>query len=287
MRLSNLAVVCLLLGGALLVVYALTAGEDDSGAAPPPLRPSATSTVWAVGDGADGGRGAAVAQLIAEGRPARFIYLGDVYETGTPEEFARAYAPFFGRFDAFALPTPGNHEWPNRRDGYLPYWKKAGRPATNSSVRFAGWELISLNSEASPEEQLPWLRRQLRERGTCRLAFWHRPRYSAGQHEDATDLEPFWRALEGRATLILNGHDHNMQRWRLRRLNQLIAGAGGRELGEAADTRRRGLRFSNDTDYGALKLDLKPGLAVWNFVAVDGRSLDSGTVRCEPLRAAR
>ena len=56
-----------------------------------------SAVVWAVGDGANGGSEAkALAARIARGPIDRFLYLGDVYDDGTAEEFAESYAPVYG-----------------------------------------------------------------------------------------------------------------------------------------------------------------------------------------------
>jgi len=242
--------------------------------------------IWAVGDGADGGvNGAKVAGLIARARPDRLLYLGDVYDTGSAAEFATHYAPSFGRLAKRTAPTPGNHEWPRRETGYRPYWRSflAANPPGYYGFKLAGWELLSLNSEAPhgrASAQLRWLNRRLRGRGTCRLAFWHRPRYSAGTHGDQVDVEPFWDALEGHARVVVNGHDHNMQRLRpTRGMVGLIAGAGGHSL-YPLNRRYRRLAFANDAAYGALRLELTPGRAAYTFVSASGRTLDAGRVRC-------
>ena len=105
----------------------------------------------------------------------RFIYLGDVYENGTPAEFRTGYEPLYGDFKEVTSPTPGNHEWPNHRIGYDPYWDPPGERATPPyyAVRMAGWELIGLNSEVAhgPDSpQLAWLREQLGEAGVRSMA---------------------------------------------------------------------------------------------------------------------
>lgn len=46
-------------------------------------------------------------------------------------------------------------------------------------------------------QQLRWLESRLKRPGTCRLAFWHTPRFSAGRHGDDSSLNPFWRAFRG------------------------------------------------------------------------------------------
>ena len=255
-------------------------------------RPKPRSVLWAVGDGATTGlAGEPVASLISSRRVDRFLYLGDVYETGTAGEFAANYAPVFGRFDGRAAPTLGNHEWANRATGYDPYWHDAkGRP-TPEWYWFAasGWQLISLDSNASLDagsDQLRWLRHLLDRTpryGRCRIAFEHHPRYSGGLHGDDAALEPAWEALARRARLLLSGHDHDMQRFEpVDGIVQVVAGSGGRDL-YSVDRGTPGLRFADDTQHGALKLVLTPQRAVGRFVAADGTVLDTFSVPCRPL----
>lgn len=248
--------------------------------------PGRRAVIWAVGDGADGGADARqVSALIAAGHPARFLYLGDVYETGSRSDFTNHYASTYGRLAGLAAPTPGNHDWPQHLQGYDPYWARTiGRPAPGFyAFRIGGWEILSLNSEGPHAHGTPqdrWLRAQVRAPGTCRLAFWHRPRYSGGvEHGDEADVQPFWDALRGHATLVVNGHEHDMQRFKpIGGLTELVAGAGGHNRYHVLPN--PGLEFSNASDDGALRLELSPGSARWAFVAVGGRVLDSGSVGC-------
>ncbi len=247
------------------------------------------ATVWAVGDGADGGEEAkAVANMIAERGLDRLIYLGDVYEDGTAEDFDLRYEPVYGRFRELTAPTPGNHDWPQHEEGYDPYWREAlGRALSDHySFDIGGWQILSVNSEAAredPSEQLAWLREELAGPGNCRLAFWHRARFSAGTvHGDHPYMEPFWDALTGKASIVVNGHEHNMQRFEpIDGLTEFVSGAGGHEQYPLVSDDPR-LAFGNDTDYGALRLDLEPGVATFAFVSQDGRTLDSGVIPCEP-----
>lgn len=266
--------------------------EDDGGFEPRFLAPVGgdSAIVWAVGDGADGGAAARqVAERIALRRLDVLLYLGDVYEEGTPREFEENYKPVYGRFAGVTAPTPGNHDWPNHDEGYDRYWKdvRGKEPPPWYVFRVAGWEVLSLNSEmihhgGSP--QLEWLRSEVREGGTCRLAFWHRPRYSVGKHDDQPDLQTFWDALEGRAALVVNGHEHNMQRYRpIAGITELVAGAGGHSHYELDRVEPRHA-FANDRDYGALRLELRRRSASFEFIAADGRVLDTGRVSCQGPR---
>jgi 3',5'-cyclic AMP phosphodiesterase CpdA len=252
---------------------------------PAPPGPAGHAVVWAVGDGADGSDAArGVAGRIAAARPDRVLYLGDVYEHGTRADFERNYATTYGRLAAVTAPTPGNHEWQNHTTGYDPYWRRLLHRRIGSfyAFRAGGWELLSLNSEVDHDRgsrQERWLRARVRAGGTCRIAFWHRPRYSAGLHRDQDDIRPLWDALRGRAAIVLGGHDHDMQRFKpIDGMTQFVSGAGGRERYSVRRDSR--LAFANDTDYGALRLELRPGTAAYAFVDSAGRVLDRGTIRC-------
>lgn len=59
--------------------------------------PNEPAVVWAVGDGANGSDTArAVARGIAGDRPNRVLYLGDVYERGTADDFRKGYNTVYG-----------------------------------------------------------------------------------------------------------------------------------------------------------------------------------------------
>jgi hypothetical protein len=278
-----------------------------------PSRGGSRAVVYALGDCADGtARARTVAGLIPD-PPALdlLLYLGDVYDNGRREEYERNYAPLLGRLDAVTAPCPGNHEWGRRAEGYLPYWTRARgvAPPPWYAFRLAGWLLVSLNSEepcAPGSPQHAWLLGELARSDEPVLAFWHRPRFNAGNHGDAPDVAPLWDAVAGRAPLVLSGHDHNLQRFHpVDGTVQFVAGAGGhtsyvldrswrRRLPRWA---RRGrllqrtfrdpsLAFGHDEEDGVLRLELRPGAVDFAFVGVSGRVLDAGTLAA-PARVAR
>lgn len=257
--------------------------------------PAARALIWAVGDGADGSaRAQRVVTRMRRKRFDRVLYLGDVYGAGlssfargdgTRVDFRKRYEPVYGDFARRTAPTPGNHEWPQRGDGYEPYWAEVygDPPPAWYDFHVAGWHLLSLNSEAphgTGSAQVRWLRTRLRGPGTCRLAFWHRPRFSVGKHGDAADVAPLWDALRGHAALVVNGHDHNMQRFEpIDGITQYVAGAGGHGLYRF---RRRDprLAFGEAGVYGALRIELRPGSARLAFVSSGGKVLDVHVVNC-------
>ena len=281
------ALLLIVLGLAGFVVYGQFAPSDPAPPVPverhgfriPPT--GGDAVIWAVGDGADGSQRARRVARLLRGADA-VLYLGDVYETGTRGDFERKVRSVYEV--ERMLPTPGNHDWPLHDEGYDPFWASvAGTPTPPwYAVRIGTWDLLSLNSEAPLEEQVRWLRQQVRAPGNCRIAFWHRPRFSAGSHGDSPDLQPLWAELPGRAVLVLGGHDHNLQRHAARDgITQIVSGAGGRERYDL-DRDDPGLAFGDDDRHGAVRLTLREREAEIAFVATGGRVLDRSTVGCEP-----
>ena len=246
------------------------------------------AVVWAVGDAATPNVGARrLAERIRAARPDRFLYLGDVYEDGTAREFREHYHPLYGPLAPITDPTPGNHEWENRFSGYYPYWRaqKGRRQPPWSSTSLAGWEILALNSQAAHgpgSRQLRWLRRAVAEpEGDCRIAFWHSPRFSAGEYAgEGLHVEPLWSALEGEAKAVLSGHDHNLQRLRPRGgITQFIAGAGG-ATPYPVDRANGLLAWGVSNTFGALRIVLEPGRATFEFRDSGGRLLDRSRRNC-------
>ena len=247
-----------------------------------PSVPGKRAELWAVGDaGGPGSR--AVADLIERARPDRLLYLGDVYPRGKETDFRAWGQDFRGLLDRTA-PTPGNHDWPESREGYEPFWRKVTgeTPPTYYAFRAGGWQILSANSEHSDDGAVAnWLEDQTSAGGTCRIVFWHRPRFSAGPRGNENDVQELWEAIRGRARVLLGAHEHDMQRLEPNEgVVQFVSGAGGFSHHDVADEPR--VAFSNSTEDGALRLRLSPGVARWAFVAVGGRVLDSGSLRCHP-----
>jgi hypothetical protein len=245
--------------------------------------PSSPQVVWAFGDGADGSASQRrLAKLVIADDPDRVLYLGDVYETGTADEFERNFRRPYRKLLKRMLPTPGNHEWANRVTGYNPFWRKVTGERTQPwyAVRLGSWQVLSLNSEALGSAQSRWLGRALGRDAPCRLAISHRPRFSASLHGDQSDLQPTWAALRGKVAVWLAGHDHNLQRFpAIRGTVQLVAGSGGRERYDVDESDDR-LAFSDDAHFGAYRLELYDDRIEAVAMSSAGRELDATTISC-------
>ncbi len=284
----------------LLVVMTATMAIPSADASGQPWTKSADkaklSKIWAIGDVGEGALGQPSADLVASKAIRYLLYLGDIYPNGSAADFADNYAPTFGQFDAKAVPTMGNHEFPDRATGFDPYWDDArgSRPPRYFSFTASGWQFIVLNSEMptnAGSSQHSWLKHLLaktKSRGNCRIALSHRPRYSGGAHGDNASIEPLWKLLANRARVWLSGHDHDMQRFASNRgIVQFVSGAGGRGHYPVTDSSDATLKFSNDTLDGALRLVLKRkrhgrSRMRWAFEsAPGGAQLAAGNLGCK------
>lgn len=235
--------------------------------------------------------------------PGTVIAVGDLaYPDGTKENFA-CYDKTWGRAKDRTRPAPGNHEFHSKgATYYFEYFgKAAGDPKEGYySYDLGTWHIIALNSECaevggcnagSPEEK--WLRADLAAYPTaCTLAYFHKPLFSSGgAHGDDPQLKPFFQALyDAHADVILNGHDHDYERFspqdpdgkldRARGIREFVIGTGGkshRPFGKPEETSE----VRDTTAFGVLKLTLKPKGYDWEFIPEEGKTFtDSGSDSC-------
>ena len=246
------------------------------------------AVVVAAGDIADCGRlgdARATAAIIAALPNATVLTLGDnAYPDGSPTDFARCYDPTWGAFKTRTRPSPGNHE--GRTSGSTGYFSYFGVPPYYS-FDLGGWHLVSLDSEidmSASSPQAEWLKRDLDATAKpCILAYWHHPRWSSGLHgaqpKDRGRLTgAVWSALAAhRATLVLNGHDHDYERLAPREgIREIVAGTGGASLRKFREP-IKGSEARVEQHHGVLVLTLHPHSYAWRFIGIDGRIYDEST----------
>jgi len=243
-----------------------------------------TARVWAVGD-ANPPNSKRVTRLIKRADPDRVLYLGDVYGLADGAAAFERWAKPWGYLLDRMAPTPGNHEWKEAPQAYEQFWREitGETPPTYYSFQAGGWEILAVNGEHSDSSAIAtWLAERASAGGNCRVAFWHRPAYSAGKYENGDiRARQYWDALAGGARIVLNGHDHDMQRLRPRDgIVEFISGAGGRHRHNVHENDPK-LAFGDDNHFGALRLRLSPERAKWRFVSARGRVLDKGSLFCQ------
>ncbi len=231
--------------------------------------------------------------------------LGDnAYPDGTPEQFKNCYDPTWGRHKSRTMPAPGNHDYhTSGAAGYFGYFGSAASPLDVNcttgckgyySYNLGAWHIIVLNSEidvsaGSPQEQ--WLRADLEANpAVCTLAYWHEPRFNSGRHGDAKSVGPLWDALyEYHAEVVLNGHDHNYQRFAPQNpdgqadpmgIREFVVGTGGAGLYNFV-TNEPNTEVRDSSTSGVLKLTLHAKSYDWEFIPIPGGTFtDSGSADC-------
>ena len=256
--------------------------------------------IAAAGDIASSGSGdEATAKLLDALAPAAVVTAGDhAYPDGTAAEFASYYEPTWGRHKAVTHPAPGNHEYHvTGAAAYFDYFGAAAGERGKGYYSFdvGTWHLIALNSEISTSAgstQEQWLRADLgATTKPCILAYWHRPRFSSGSHGGTTSVGALWQALyESRADVVLNGHDHDYERFALQNpsgqadgngIREFVVGTGGAERSSFTSTIQPNSQSRNASTYGVLKLTLHSGSYDWQFVPEAGGTFtDSGSTSC-------
>ncbi|HEX5038606.1 MAG TPA: metallophosphoesterase [Candidatus Limnocylindria bacterium] len=266
--------------------------------APSASNPLETTTVYAVGDIAGEGDGAArLSDMLEQRNFDALLTLGDhAYEEGTAEQFQKQYAPTFGQFNDRVYPTPGNHDYVT--DGaaaYYAYFDENARRFTGKeyyAFTLGSWRIYSLNSEideARPGDPMfEWLNHDLAESSApCIAAYWHEPMFTVGRKEnDEGGMSMVWALLAAHgADIVLAAHDHNYQRWApINGITSFVVGTGGRSRYPIERDDER-LAHAEDGTYGALRLELGPSGARYEFQSDDNETLDAGSLACRSKAA--
>jgi Calcineurin-like phosphoesterase len=235
---------------------------------------------------------------LLDGIPGTVVTLGDnAYDTGSAAQYRDCYDPTWGRAKARTKPAPGNHEYETSgASGYFGYFGAAAGTAGQGWYSYdrGSWHMIVLNSNCSDvgcgsnSTQVTWLRADLAAHaGANVIAYWHHPRFSSGTHGNDTSVQAFWDALyAGGADIVLNGHDHDYERFApqdptgkadaAHGIREFVVGTGGREL-RSRDTNAKNSQKFSET-FGVLKLTLHANSYDWKFVPIAGETFtDSGT----------
>ncbi len=166
------------------------------------------------------------------------VTTGDnVYETGQPSEFDAAWNRPYGWVDRRRLPVVaalGNHDEETSGGTHeLELFHMPGRwyARTIGSVRFI---VLDANDPTDPA-QMTFLRGQLGKRDAApwTVVVFHQPAYSCGLHQSTPSVDEAWVPLFGRGgvDLVVNGHDHDYERFRPDDgVTYVVDGSGGQTL---------------------------------------------------------
>ncbi len=247
------------------------------------------------------------ADSVAKVQAAVFTLGDNVYSSGTTEQFEKCFTPAWGdpkrRIMKSLHPTPGNHEYytPNA-DPYYKYFGPAAGVVGKGyySYDVAKWHIVVVNSElfvnsifsdSARKEQLDWVAQDLKDhKALCTIAYWHHPRFSSGWHGSDARFNALWQILYADdVDLVLNGHDHDYERFApvnpagildsAKGIAEIIAGTGGEDLrGFNAIVPNSVYRIEGRVGVLLLTLGDKEWRSAW--VEVGGRVWDQAGGKC-------
>jgi hypothetical protein len=260
-----------------------------------PTVPEGSVTFVGAGDisSCDNNNDELTAQLL-DGIPGTIFAVGDnAYDSGTLSQFMNCYDPTWGRYKDRIKPVPGNHEYlTSGASGYFQYFSNI---PSYYAYNLGSWRIYALNSEidvSASSEQVKWLQDDLAANPSqCVLAYWHKPRWSSGIHHGSDEtFQTLWQIFyEAGAELVINGHEHNYERFAPMNatgqadplgLREFVVGTGGRDL-YSFGTLLPNSEVHEDTSFGVLKFTLRPTGYDWQFVPAAGSTFsDSGSTEC-------
>jgi hypothetical protein len=254
-----------------------------------------------------------VRSLLAANKGAQVQTLGDnvnndggVYSYTA--EYANLYGPNWGSFLNVTHAVMGNHDTypPGGDAAYFSYFGAAAGPKPGGYYSYnvgSSWHIIVLNAECSEgsgctatSPQTNWLASDLAANTKpCVMAVWHQPRFTSGRHTNDTTYVPWWNLLyQYKADLVMNGHNHNYERFNPinpseqadpNGIREFVIGTGGAP-GDGYTYASHPLQpnevVRNQTvQYGVLKMTLSASSYSWTWLPAAGSTFtDSGSANC-------
>jgi len=262
--------------------------------------------VLAAGDIASTGNGKELTAELLDSHPNGIVLtLGDnAYDAGTLSQFQTLYHPTWGRNLLRTYPSVGNHEYNTASGaGYDAYFRPWGRPIGALgkhwySFDYGGWHFVALNANCSivgcapGSEQAGWFDADLSAHATnCTLVYWHQPRFSSGSdHGSSTATQNLYEIAHSHGVdVILNGHDHNYERFAPQDAfghadptgpREFVVGTGGASPRSMGTIQPNSVTSAGNV-FGVLQLTLHPKSYDWRFLPAAGYTYtDAGTASC-------
>jgi hypothetical protein len=226
------------------------------------------------------------------------LLAGDLaYPSGTMEEFKQCFEPSFGRFKSRMRASPGNHDYVASvsAQSYFDYFGDRSGPHRLGyySFRAAEWTIFMLNSNVPigrNSAQYQFVRNTMQQAPTkCTAAVLHHPFDSSGLNGPTPSLRDMWELMYNLGgDVVIAGHDHlyerhapvdpSQRRDDARGIRQFTVGTGGAPL---YNRMRAGMNSELLlSTFGILRLKLDPALYEWEFIDMNGVTLDRGLNVC-------
>jgi hypothetical protein len=228
---------------------------------------------------------AAMQRWAAAHRVDALVTTGDnVYERGDPELFAgQLDQPYMQlRADRPMWATLGNHDIAGGHG--TEQLRHLGLPDLPYAKSLPGLQLLFLDANRVDDAQASWLDARLSEPGPAfRTVVFHQPAWSCSRHDSSRQVDRTWVPVieDHRVALVLNGHDHNYQRFVSGGgVTYVVTGGGGREL-YPLDACATGSpeRVAGLVRHHFTAVEVRDGSLAVTAVGTDGSVLDRTVIR--------
>ncbi len=236
------------------------------------------------------------AKLVDAMKPAAVITMGDnQYDDAHLSDFKSYYDKTWGKFKSITHPIPGNHESYDDTPfkGYEDYFGAIAKPQGKRyySWEMGNWHFVALDSndfvthdDFAEPPQITWLKQDLAKNTKgCVAAYYHHPRWSSGDHGDNPDSTELWNIMTAtKVDLVLNGHDHDYERFVPQNADgqadangpvEIVGGSGGANLYDLSPAHPTTAKLLKT--FGVLKLSMTDTSFQSQLIGVDGKVLDS------------
>ena len=214
------------------------------------------------------------------------VTTGDnVYERGEPERFAaqldRPYAEL--RRSRPMWVSLGNHDVAAGHGAEQ--LRHLGLPDHPYAKTLPGVQLLLLDSNRVDQAQTDWLERQLAGPGPpLRVVVFHHPAWSCSRHDSTEEVTRRWGPVleRHRVALVLNGHDHNYQRFSSPAgVTYVVTGGGGKALYPLDDDCPAGTppQLGEARRHHFTAVEVRDGTLAVTAVASDDTVLDRAVIR--------
>ena len=289
-----------LLAGVIPLLGAV-AGCEGPGDGQAPVEPPSSSTATAqtpaavrsglvaLGDFGGGPAQPAVARAMerwaADHRVDALVTTGDnVYDRGDPELFAAQLDKPYRRLRAGRpmWATLGNHDIAGGHGAEQ--LRHLGLPDLPYARSLPGLQLLFLDANRVDEAQAGWLDDRLSEPGPAfRAVVFHQPAWSCSTHDASRQVDRTWVPVveDHRVALVLNGHDHNYQRFVSGAgVTYVVTGGGGKQL-YPLDACAAGSpeRVAGVVRHHFTAVEVRDGSLAVTAVGADDRVLDRTVIR--------
>ena len=263
------------------IVLAVTGcgSGEPAGTTVPGMELPASSELLVLGDWGSGtGNQEEVAAAMAEhasGREiAAILTTGDNFYTNEVDQLMEPFT-WATDEDIPFLVSWGNHDVGNPERIRLVEEAFAGAPRWVVH-EWGDVDIVILDStQIESRPQMGFLTQALAESDDPTIVVFHHPPYSCGSHGDTLEIQDQWVSrFDDDVFLVLNGHEHNYQRFEDEGITYVVTGGGGRFLTEMAECSPDHVaRVTGEETHHFVSMRLAEGLDL-TVIDADGSVID-------------